>query len=400
MAKSAAGNGSIRKKEKTVNGKKYTWWEARFSLGFDPVTGKQKQKTITGKTQKEVAKKLKDATQAVDAGTYIEPDKTTASAWMKTWVDDYCNRVAPTTKELYRTQINKHIIPGLGIVPLSKLTTNHIQKMYNSFLEEGLSPKTVKNIHGVLHKALDQAKRERKIPDNPSDYVDLPKITKAQIKPLEPSAIMDYLSAAQEDDYCNLLTVAVFSGMRQGEILGLSWKDVDFKNGSIYVCQQLQRVNKEYIIKEPKWESCRTLFPAKVVMDALRAEKAAQHRRQLENIEVWDNPFNLVFTDDTGKNLVRRTVDKHHEKVLERAGIPHARFHDLRHSYAVVSLMAGDDVKTLQVNLGHSNSQTTLDTYSHVIDQMKRNSSDRLQAFYESQKKSRKGEKKGERNIG
>ena len=385
MAHSASGNGSIRKKEKVVNGKKYTWWEGRFTTGTDPVTGKQLQKSVSGKTQKEVAAKLKAATVAVDNSTYIPQEKTLAADWVRIWLRDYCNSIEASTRETYDNYIEKHIAPGLGKIQLGKLTAHQVQSFYNSLSEKGLSPKTVKNVHGILHKALKQAKRENLIHDNPADFVDLPKVSKPDVSALSPSALLDYLDAAKVDPFCNLFTVAIFSGMRQGEILGLTWDHVDFKAGTVEVCQQLQRVNKEYTLKAPKWGSSRVLFPAKIVMDALAAEQAHQSRCRTENPDIFDNPLNLVFTDETGKLLVRRTVDKHHEKILERAGIPHARFHDLRHSYAVVSLLAGDDVKTLQGNLGHSNSQTTLDTYSHVIDLMKQRSSSRVQTFVDEQ---------------
>ena len=157
--KNAAGCGTIRKKTVTKNGKDYTYWEARYTAGYDPGTGKQIQKSITGKTQSEVAKKLKEATAALDAGTYIAPHKTTVAQWMDTWQAEYLGAVKLATISSYEATIKNHIKPCLGSIKLESLTTQDIQEFYNARhkgdeTRKPLSPKTIKNIHGVLHKAL------------------------------------------------------------------------------------------------------------------------------------------------------------------------------------------------------------------------------------------------------
>ena len=172
--------------------------------------------------------------------------------------------------------------------------------------------------------------------------------------------------------------------MRQGELLGLSWENVDFKNGVIHVKQQLQCKDGEYFFCTPKSGKGRTIAPASIVMEALQQEWRNQRFASMEAGEAWDNPNNLVFTDALGKNLVRRTVVKHFKAVAQRVGIPDARFHDLRHSFAVTSLQAGDDIKTVQANLGHATAAFTLDVYGHVTEKKKRDSATRMQKFYES----------------
>lgn len=381
--KSAAGVGTIRKKTVNRNGKEYTFWEARYTEGFDPGTGKQIQRSITGKTQKEVAQKLKAAVAAIDAGTYKAPCKMSVGEWLDIWVAEYLKNVKPLTEQNYKKQVNKHLKPALGAMKLEALDAHTIQKFYNSLTSIGLSPKTVKNIHGVLHSALQQAIANGYIRQNPTEACKLPKVVKPEIKPLEPDEIALLLKEAEKDSYCNLFTVAMFTGMRQGELLGLSWECVDFATGIITVKQQLQCTDGNYFLETPKSGKGRTILPAPIVMDVLRQEKQKQLVKKVQAGELWSNPFNLVFTDALGKNLVRRTVVKHFKKISQRAGISDdARFHDLRHSFAVTSLYAGDDIKTVQANLGHATAQFTLDVYGHVTQKMKQDSANRMQQFY------------------
>lgn len=392
--KSAAGIGNIRKKTVIRNGKEYTFWEARYTEGFDPGTGKQVQRSISGKTQKEVRQKLQAATSAIAAGSYVAPCKMTLGEWLDIWKKEYLGSVKPLTVKDYYNQIDNHIKPAMGAVRLDSLETHMIQRFYNTLTDKAgkpLSPKTVKNIHGVLHKALQQAIANGYLSQNPAAACILPKIQKPEIKPLEPDEIALFLKEANKDSYSNLFTVAIFTGMRQGELLGLSWENVDFKNGVIYVKQQLQCKDGEYFFCTPKNGKGRTIAPASVVMDALHQQWRDQRIASMEAGEAWSNPNNLVFTDPLGKNLVRRTVVKHFKSVAQRVGIPEARFHDLRHSFAVTSLQAGDDIKTVQANLGHATAAFTLDVYGHVSEKMRRDSATRMQLFYESIRETKSG---------
>ena len=376
--------GSIRKVTKVVKGKEYTYYEARYTEGFDPRTGKQVQRSISDKSKKVVAQKLKAALAAIDAGTYKAPCKMTVAQWLDIWVAEYLNSVKPLTKHNYNKQVQKHLKPALGAARLETLDTHTIQRFYNSLIASGLSPKTVKNIHGILHCALQQAIACDYIYRNPADACKLPKVTKPEIKPLEPEEIARLLKEAEQDDYCNLFIVAMFTGMRQGELLGLAWECVDFNSGIITVKQQLQCKDGNYFLETPKSGKNRTILPAPIVMDALRNQLQRQQKEQEQAGKMWDNQFNLVFTDALGKYLVRRTVVKHFKKISQRAGISDdARFHDLRHSFAVSSLYAGDDIKTVQANLGHATAQFTLDVYGHVTQKMRQESANRMQKFYE-----------------
>lgn len=382
--RAASGMGSIRKKQRTLNGKTYTYYEARYTLGFHPGTGKQIQRTITGKTQKEVAQKLKEISLSIDAGTYKEPCRMKVGEWLDTWLKEYLSNVKPLTERTYSEQIRRHIKPALGAAKLEDLDTHTIQLFYNSLTANGLSPKTVKNIHGILHTSLQQAIANGYIQRNPTEACRLPKVTRPDIQPLEPAEIARMLQEAANDAYCNLFIVAIFTGMRQGELLGLSWDAIDFHSGTITVKQQLQCKDGVYFLKTPKNSKYRSILPAPLVMDALKKELEKQKLQHEIAGSAWSNPWNLVFTDALGKNLVRRTVVKHFKKLMARSEIsPVTRFHDLRHSFAVTSLYAGDDIKTVQANLGHATAQFTLDVYGHVTQKMRQESANRMQAFYE-----------------
>ena len=335
------------------------------------------------KTQREVARRLKEITTSIDAGTYLPSCKLTVGEWLNTWISEYTADWKPLTVCNYSKQIKKHLIPRLGAAKLEDLDTHTIQLFYNSLTKSGLAPKTVKNIHGVLHAALEQAISNGYIHKNPTAGCKLPKVVRPEIKPLEPEEIARMLKEAKKDAYDNLFIVAMFTGMRQGELLGLSWDNVNFKTGQITIKQQLQCKDGVYFLETPKSGKCRVLFPAPVVMEALKDEQQQQNANKQIVGAAWENKFNLVFTDALGKNLVRRTVVKHFKAVIERANIPpDVRFHDLRHSFAVTSLYSGDDVKTVQANLGHATAQFTLDVYGHVTQKMRQESAMRMQAFY------------------
>lgn len=385
--KAAPGTGNIRKKTVTRKGKQYSYWEARYTEGVDPGTGRQIQRSITGKTQKEVAQKLKAALASLDTGTYIAPSKMTVSEWLDIWTAEYLNGVKPLTADSYKAQIKKHIRPALGAIKLEALNTHTIQGFYNRLAEPAasdekpLSAKSIKNVHGILHKALQQAMANGYIRVNPSDACVLPKVKKAEIKPLEPEQVKVFMKLLPEEEYKNLFTVALFTGMRQSELLGLSWDNIDFENCSINVVQQLQEKHGKYFLSTPKSNKRRTVIVAQFVMDALQDEKKKQTRNRLKYADVYYNPMNLVFTDAIGKNLVHRTVVKHFKKLVMQIGIPDARFHDLRHTYAVTALQAGDDIKTVQENLGHATAAFTLDIYAHATQNMKQASASRMENY-------------------
>ena len=373
----AKGEGSITKRK---DGR----WEARITIGYDPGTGKPIRKSFYGKTQREVKDKMQTAQSQVTSGDWLEPSRATVEDWMKIWAEDYTGHLKPRTAIMYKGYINNHIIPGLGKAPLQKLQPHDIQKFYNK-LSIDLAPKSVKNIHGILHKALKQAVANGMMRTNPADFCTLPKAKKPEIKPLGGEEMKAFIRKSLEKTDTSRLFFAVdmLTGMRQSEILGLTWDNVDLENGLIYVKQQLQLVGGKYVLLTPKHDKERVISTSPYVVKLLQKQDREQKKWQLAAGSAWENPQNFVFTDELGDNLKRHTIYKRFKKIAAEIGCPDARFHDLRHTYAVFSLRAGDDIKTLQDNLGHHTAAFTLDVYGHVTEEMKKASADRQQALVE-----------------
>lgn len=394
--RNAQGGGSLRKLKNGL-------WEARYTVGRDPGTGKQVQKSVYAKTQDEARKKLAQATTAIDEGTYIEPSKLTVGAWLDIWLDEYNKNVKPRTLNLYRGQCNHRIKPAIGAKKLSSLTPPDIQKFLNAQEKttatmQALSPKSIKNLHGILRKALQQAVSIGYIKTNPATASKLPRIEKADIKPLDSEKISAFLKAVKGHKFELLYVIDLFTGMRQSEIIGLTWDCV--QEDSIYVYRQLQRIDGEYQFTPLKNDKTRTITPAASIMAMLHEHKIKQEEQRKLLGTVWSNEENFVFTNEVGRHLIFYTVYENFKRIVDGMGIPSTRFHDLRHSYAVAALQSGDDMKTLQENLGHHAAAFTLDVYGHVTDQMKLQSAARMDNFfkqvYEGQKPV-KGKLKGNR---
>lgn len=378
--KNAKGAGTIRKR---ADGR----WEARFTVGRDAGTGKQIQKSVYGKTQAEVRKKMQAACVALDEGIYVEPSKLTLNNWLDIWLNEYTSNLKPRTKITYDGYITNHIKPSLGAVKLSALNTHEIQMFYNGLYKgdgskAALSPKTIKNVHGVLHKALKQAVEIGYLKFNPADSCKLPRIKKANIKPLDEKEIAAFLHAIKGSQNEALYTVDLFTGMRQGELLGLTWDCIDFQKGTIFIYRQLQRIKGQYIFAPLKNDKTRSITPAPFVMSVLKEVKRTQAEWKIKAGTAWENG-GFVFSNRTGGHLTHGTVYKSFKRIMNKLGLPETRLHDLRHTYATAALQAGDNAKTVQETLGHFSVSFTLDTYGHVTERMKEESANRMERFIE-----------------
>lgn len=378
----AKGEGNIRQRKDGT-------WEARFVTGIDPGTGKDIRKSVYAKTQKEVRQKMTAAIAALDNDDYREPCKMTLAQWLDIWQTEYLGGVKPSTAALYKNQIRLYIKPSLGATKLETLNPHTIQAFYNKLGKErdgkpGLTGKSIKNVHGILHKALEQAMKVGYIRVNPANACTLPRIVKKEIKPLDEDATLLFVKAIQGHEHEIVFLVTLFTGMRQGEVLGLSWDCVDFDKGTLNINKQLQKApggGSTYSLTSPKNGKGRIITPAPFVMDLLRKQRRRQAEWQLKAGPVWENGWNLVFTNMVGDHLMPHTVYHNFKRVVASIGQPNTRFHDLRHTYAVNSIRAGDDIKTVQMNLGHHTAAFTLDQYVHVTEQMNKESADRMQQF-------------------
>lgn len=373
----ARGLGTIRRR---TDGR----WEARYTAKIDPFTGKQEQKSVYGKTKQEVRKKLSEVTVDLDNNTWIEPSQMKLSEWAETWIKNYLMHVKENTIIDYKYAYNKHILPKLGNIPLQQLTKHQIQLFYNSLTRNnGLSPKTVRNIHGCLHKSLQDAVDLEYLKKNPADRPKLPRDPKSDIKPLSQYEIGQFLETARFTEYYDLYFVVLFTGLRISEAIGLTWDAIHFDKGII-------RVYRQYVKQGGgRWETlknhrARTIAPAALVMDKLQEIRDKQEQNRRSSGSVWLNDENRVFTHEYGNPFIHCTVNRHLKGIARKIDRPDLRFHDLRHSYASASLYAGDDVKTLQENLGHHSAAFTLDKYGHVTDEMRKTSSMRMNNFIQN----------------
>lgn len=403
MAKKENGAGSIRRRKDGT-------WEGRYCAGTNPGTGKPIRKSIYGKTQKEVRERLTQITASLDEGSYLEPAKMTLSQWLDIWLRDYCGDKKYLTVKHYTAQVDTHIKPGLGAAKLGKLTPVMIQTFYNELGRTGrtiedkdkktgkvkvshvpLSAKSIRNIHGILTKALSTAVDVEYIKSNPADKVKLPRVEKKEIHPLDDEQVQAFYKAAADDEYSYLLQMIPFTGLREAEAMGLTWDCVDFDAGTIKVNKQLvKRPNSAggFTLAETKNSKIRVIKPAPTVMTLLRARQRQQIEQRFQAGDLWtgwqtekERMTGLVFTTATGGNLSPQTVYNHCKKVLDRIGAGDRCVHDLRHTYAVLSLQNGDDVKTVQGNLGHATAAFTLDVYGHVSERMKDDSAARMEKY-------------------
>ena len=377
-----AGEGSITQRK---DGR----WQGSLQVGYDLETGRPKRKYFYGITRKEVQAKMAELIPQVTAGTYREPAKLTVAEWFTTWLNDYMKMsLRLTTWESYRYQVDGHIIPALGHLRLPQLQTAHIQRLYNEKLKGGrldgkpggLSPKSVKYIHTVIHSALEQAKREGMITINPSDAVSLPKQKSPEIKYLDTAEAAIFLATAKESKHFAAFFLALNTGMRRGELLGLRWQDLDLETGQLTVKQGLVRVSGQgLVLQEPKTAlSKRVINLAPAVLQVLKEHKKKQAEARLMAGGAYDEKgLDLVFCNELGEPICPRAFTRVFERLVKKAGLD-VTFHGLRHTFATIALEQGVDVKTIQETLGHHSAAFTMDVYSSVTAKMRREAADKV----------------------
>ena len=330
--RAASGLGNIRPR---ADGR----WEARFTYTDD--LGQKRRASIYAGTQKECRQKLTAALKAVDDGSYIKTQRYTVSQWLDEWLSTYCKDLKPATISGYRSKIETRIKPYIGNSMLSALTNTQLQKFINR-LEDGdkehkpLAPKSIQSIHGILHKALDQAVMAKIIHSNPADHIKLPKIKRPDLAPLMDDNVSRFLEAIKGDKFERLFIVDLFSGLRLSEIIGLRWDDVDLNAGLLTIRHQIQKSysNDGYIfLDETKNGKERVAAIAPSIVKVLKTQRARQAEWRLAAGPCWNNPYNLVFTDELGEHLKHKTINNHFKKIVASIGLENTRFHDLRHPY-------------------------------------------------------------------
>ncbi|HAA80517.1 MAG TPA: site-specific integrase [Thermoanaerobacter sp.] len=365
------GNG-----EGTIYQRSDSLWVGQITIGYDPATGKPKRKSFYGKTRKEVADKITQALQDVRKGTYIEPTQITLGEWLDKWLTEYKKgQLKPSTYDSYETLINVHIKPALGKIKLVKLQPHMLQSFYNQKLENGrtdgkggLSTRMVRYLHVIIRQALQQAVKEGLLTRNVADATNPPTIKNKQIRPLTEEELLRFFEVAKDDRLFAAYVVAATTGLRRGELLGLCWDSVDLEQGIITVKRQLL-VLKEGLKLEETTKSKSGKRNITLTDDAIR-ELKAHRKRQLQEKLLFGEAYQdngLVFCKEDGSPLDPREFTKRFQRLLEKAGLPKVRLHDLRHTHASLLLARGVHPKVVQERLGHSSITITLDLYSHLV---------------------------------
>ena len=360
--------GSIRKRGST-----YSYC---IDLPPDPVTGKRRQKMKGGfRTKRECQAALNEAVMALQTGTYVAASRRTVRSFLlDEWLPDRAPpKLRATTYANYETQIRTHVVPALGGVELQRLSPAQLNAFYRALLADGrrdgqgLAPKTVKNIHAIVHRALRDAVRWGYVARNVADAVHPPRGRSPEMRVWTPQQLRAFLAHVRTDRlYAAWLLVAT-TGMRRGELAGLRWVDVDLVAGRVSPRRPRVVVNYAVEVSEPKTaKGRRVLALDAVTVAALREHQARQAEERAMVGAGWQDT-GLVFTRPDGSLIHPDLISDWFERLARAASLPRIRLHDVRHSYASAALAAGIPAKVISERLGHATIQVTLDTYSHVL---------------------------------
>ncbi len=365
-SKHANGEGSIRPKPR-ADGR----WEGRYHVEVD---GAWKRRSVFGRTKAEVAKSLRAALTARDGGAVVASAKETFGSFLDAWLEGTSATIRPRTFASYAQIVRDHLKPNLGRTLLARLQPQHVQRLHQDLLASGLSPKTVRNVHVTLHRALDQAQRWRLVPTNIADLVDAPRVRRQEMKALSPEEARSVLEAARDDDDLEApWTVALTTGLRQGELLALRWPEVELERGTLRVVASLVRLaGQEPKLAEPKSQRSRRQVELSAgAVDSLQRHRAGAIEAALKAGRAYDRA-GFVFRRTDERPLSVTTTWKRWRRLLAAAHVPPMPFHSARHSAATLLLGRGVHPKIVSEMLGHSTVAITLDVYSHVTPAMNR----------------------------
>lgn len=356
--------GTVYKRGKT--------WTIVYYIGRDE-SGRWKQKSEGGfPTKREAERVLRLRVEAVETSYNSNLSCTTVAGFLNYWLENYCKQnLAPNTIRGYRTNVEKHITPYIGKIQLIKLSPKNIQDLYSKLLESGLSSTSVRYVHNNLHKALEYGVKLQALSRNPAEMVTPPKVNRFEASTLTPEQVVQLLEACGEKEIFWPVLLAVTIGLRRGEALALRWEDVDLDAKQVYIHHSALCANLEsFTISETKTKSSRRLLRLPdYVADVLRVRLDVLKERRKTLGESY-NQLDLVCFREIGQPFTSNVLCYQFNDVLKNAGLPSIRFHDLRHSFATQMLRDKVPYRVVSAILGHSSSQLTLDTYSHVTADM------------------------------
>ena len=349
------GMGSIRQRP---DGR----WEARYT------TPDGRQKSVYGKTEKEVTQKLKAILRDIDTGTWTEPTRMTVEQWLNVWLADYQGHTTGLRLETYQGIVKRNFIPVFGHVKLSSFSPMHVRRMITDMQKRVLKASTIKHSRGILCAAMNSAIEAGLIKDNPVLGVKSPRPIKPKFEVVDRDMIPTFIEAAQKTKYPNELIFLLMTGMRVGELRGLQWGDIDFDAATMSIERQLHattHIKRQF--GPPKDGEVRTVELTPEAVELLKRQRKRQLEQRMKAGDKWvDDEIteNLIFRRENGHAHNETDIYKEMKVVSAEINMPNLHPHDLRHSYAVAALRSGVDVKTVQHNLGHRNASITLDTYA------------------------------------
>lgn len=366
--------GSIQKR----TGARGTMWYGKYDY-LDPATGKRVHRRVSAPTRKECETRLRVAIQAAERGHRLADERLTVRAYTEKWLAAIEPTVRPATYRRYADMLRLHVLPAIGGMQLAKLAPLDLQRLYADRLAAGLSTTTVHHMHAVIHRALKQALRWGHVDRNVSEMVDPPRRTLPDVTTWDAKQTAAVLAAGDTTDLAALWRLALLTGMRRGELLGLMWDDLDLDRGTLAVRRTLSRgKGGTWELGQPKTASGRRAIalPASCVA-ALRKHRARQAEERLR-LGPLRQDHGFVFTNETGGPLHVNSLMHHFRKLIAAAAVPTIRFHDLRHTCATLLLAQGVHPKIVQERLGHADISMTLNRYSHVTPSMQRQAADAL----------------------
>jgi len=370
-------SGNVRERN-TKHGKVY---QITIENGRDPITGERIREYITFKgTRKQAEAEKNRLVAAVTGGNYVvNTSSLPLSVWMKEWLDLYCVNVEATTKVNYEGQINRYLPPEIGRISVKALQNAHIQAWINKMIEDGLSPKTIRNVYMNINAALKKAVLLKMINSNPCDGTVLPKRVKPQFKIYTTDEMNDMLSKAKGTCMYFPLLLETVTGLRRGELLALRWSDIDFDNRVIHITRNRVYAGRKGVIeKAPKSKAGvrNVTFGKQFLKEAIKARNDYIARKEEMGCMFHDDDY--VICQENGKPYHPQTWKCKWERFLKREGLEHIRFHDLRHSNVTALIEAGVTMKAVSYRIGHANISTTMDIYAHCTSKMQHDAGDAI----------------------
>lgn len=361
QGRAANGAGTIRQRS---DGR----WEGRYTAPDG------RQKSVYAKTEPEIKRKLKQKQAEITLGLYFEPSKVTVEKWVNAWLDDYVSQHKLTTQQSYRSLMKNHIIPNIGKMKLSQVSTGTIRRLFGQLANNGLAPSTIKSVKIAFSSCMTAAVESRIIKENPCHGAKVKKGEKKQLIFIDRDKFAAFIAETKKHRFSNAVLFLFQTGLRSSELRGLRWSDFDENKMELRICRQIIRAGNKSIIQTPKDNEWRKISLSHETVNILKHQRTQQAELRLKYGPWKDTPItkDLVFRTRTGDVLPQYKVYYTVKQIGEAIGIEGLHPHSLRDSYAIAALRAGVDIKTISNNLGHADTSMTLNKYMEYTDDMGR----------------------------